>query len=180
MRHHVALQTSPTISFEAPYQSHVHLGCSSHVRDFMWYMSSWRHLVHRSYVSYSMHHFPLISCRDVVFIDAMACPQDHVFGPMIAAPPQQWPVEQGDESARLLTWLSADGGDVATLEGAIVMVLRFVAGASMAPELQNPKPRGPCTHDCQRGFLMWRTKLPETCMTGVLEPMLRLWLVAAT
>jgi hypothetical protein len=47
---------------------------------------------------------------------------------MIGDPPQQWPVEQGDESARLLTWLSADGGSDATLEGAIVMVLRFVAG----------------------------------------------------
>ena len=58
--------------------------------------------------------------------------QDQVLGPMIAAPPQQWPVEQGDESARLLTWLSADGGSDATLEGAVVMVLRFVAGGAAA------------------------------------------------
>ncbi len=54
--------------------------------------------------------------------------QDQVVGPMIAAPPQQWPVEQGDETARLLGWLGADGGPDATLEAALLMTLRFVAG----------------------------------------------------
>ena len=47
---------------------------------------------------------------------------------MIAAPPQLWPVEQGDKSARLLTRSSPDGGPDATLEGCLLMTLRFVAG----------------------------------------------------
>ena len=55
--------------------------------------------------------------------------QDQVIGPMIAAPPQQWPVEHGDETARLLAWLGTGGGSDATLEGALLMTLRFVAGA---------------------------------------------------
>ena len=54
--------------------------------------------------------------------------QDQVLNPMIAAPPPRWPAEQGDESARLLSWLGTDGESDATLEGALLMTLRFVAG----------------------------------------------------
>ena len=51
--------------------------------------------------------------------------------PMIESPPEQWPVDEGDEGARMLTWRGAAGGPDASLEGVILMTLQFVAGGSL-------------------------------------------------
>lgn len=50
---------------------------------------------------------------------------------MIESPPDQWPVDEGDDGARLLTWRGAAGGPDASLEGVILMTLQFVAGAAL-------------------------------------------------
>ena len=47
---------------------------------------------------------------------------------MLESPPELWPLDEGDDAARLLTWRGAAGEAGATLEGALIMALRFVAG----------------------------------------------------
>ena len=60
--------------------------------------------------------------------------QSEVFLPLVADPPAQWPLEEADESAAMLTWRRPpdDAPAEATLEGTLLMALRFVAGAGCA------------------------------------------------
>ncbi len=75
---------------------------------------------------------------------------------MVAVPPQQWPVEQGDETARLLGWLGTDGGSEATLEGALLMTLRFVAGLHSSPASCTPPRAAALTRRLGRGLCFGR------------------------
>ena len=43
-------------------------------------------------------------------------------------------MDEGDDAARLLTWRGAAGEAGATLEGALIMALRFVAGTRLYPD----------------------------------------------
>lgn len=47
---------------------------------------------------------------------------------MLESPPEQWPLDEGDDAARLLSWRGGAGEADATLEGALIMALRFIAG----------------------------------------------------
>lgn len=60
--------------------------------------------------------------------------QDQVLLPMLESPPESWPLDEGDDAARLLTWRGAAGEADATLEGAIIMALRFVGGTRLCPD----------------------------------------------
>ena len=59
-----------------------------------------------------------------------------MFLPMLDSTPEQWPLDEGDDAARLLTWRGTGGGAAASLEDTLIATLRFVAGAVPPPTCQ--------------------------------------------
>ena len=61
-----------------------------------------------------------------------------MFLPMLDSKPELWPLDEGDDAARLLTWRGPGGGAAASLEDVLIATLRFVAGA-VPPTAYHPR-----------------------------------------